>query len=214
MKRFAVFAGVLLAMALLLLLVQSEGRKTRKGEEKPGDKMTSIPLNSIYSTSIQEGLKVVNPGHANAAFENQMQELYRQSIKMGASNVFLARGDDIAAAVKATWEVFTRWRSVDEPASYDRRSKSGQYWLVAYLGVTGSTPPVLVVKSVEVSGQEIRLTLTNPGSRNPGYVTHNLHPYFFWVPLGKLETETYALHLVEAGAEASVLLRRVKVRAE
>ena len=42
----------------------------------------------------------MDQGHGDDGFENQMRELYQQSIKMGASNVFLARGDDISVAVK------------------------------------------------------------------------------------------------------------------
>jgi hypothetical protein len=71
-------------------------QKAEKVEEK------QVALKSIFSTSRQKGLKVVERGEGKA-YDHELEELYQRCTDgVGASNVFLARGDDIAAAVKAT----------------------------------------------------------------------------------------------------------------
>ncbi len=193
--------------SLVLGLSGCEGRGSatapppRIKEIKEGQ---SIPLGSIYSTSRQKGLKLIKRGVGDEAFANELRELYQQSIRMGASNVFLARGDDIAAAVKATWEVFTHGRSASEPVSADRRSKSERYWLVAYLGVSGSGPPAWLIKSATVSGRTIRLAFTKPGASDA-----DLYPYCVWVPLGKLGRGTFTLELFDEERKEGTLSRRV-----
>lgn len=163
---------LLFLLSLLALGVASPNRCLPGNKEAKKVDAKKVPLDSIYSTSRQKGLKLIDQGQGDKAFPNEMRELYRQSIRMGASNVFLARGDDIAGAVKATWEVFTAGQSVDEPVSSDKHSRSEQFWLVGYLGVSGSGGAWLV-KSAEVKGQDIRLNYVKGTSDNT-----DLHPYF------------------------------------
>ena len=195
MKPFFWIPCILLTGLLIAVFCLNE---TASGDDKEKQVETKkIALESIYSTNGQKGLKAVE--------QKEMGELYRQSIKMGASNVFLARGDDIVAAIQASWEVFTGGQPVSEPASSVGNSKSEQYWFVAYLGVSGPGGAWLV-KSVEVKGENIRLTFTNPGSK-----LNELHPYFVWVPLGKLKPTLYSLELFEADQQQATILRRVAV---
>jgi hypothetical protein len=208
MKRF----GKLSLLCVLPLLALAAAGPSRclpgeKEEKKAGAK--AVPLGSIYSTSRQKGLKRIDRGEGDEAFPNEVRELYQQSIWMGASNVFLARGDDVKAAVKATWEVFMRGQPATGPVSADRRSRSEQYWLVAYLGVGGSSPPAWLVKSAKVSGRTIRLAFTNPGAANS-----DLHPYFVWVPLGKLGRGAYTLELFDEESKQVTLSRRVTLPGE
>jgi hypothetical protein len=197
------------ARALLLLsaLGVSEAAGARPGaQEGPKAVAKQIPLGTVHSTSHQAGLKRVDQGVGDEAFPNQMRELYQRSIGMGASNVFLARGAGVAAAVKATWEVFTHSIPADTPVSPDRPPKSDEVWLVAYLGVEGSDGPAYRVQGVEVSGTDIRLTYKHPGSG-----ANDLHPYFYWAPVGKLAPGTYKLQLFDADQKQVTLMRRVRV---
>lgn len=205
MKRLS---NVLLFSLLPILTLSAASLHQSPGRKEEGKKVEAkkVPLASIYSTSHQKGLKWIERGRGDNAFPNHMRELYQQSTRIGASNVFLARGDDIAAAVKATWEVFTRWQSASKPVSADWRSKSEQYWLVVYLGVEGSDPPEWLVSSVIVSGKEIQLIYTSPGSS-----VQDLHPYFVWVPLGKLGTGTYTLEMFDEEQKQVTLSRRVAI---
>jgi hypothetical protein len=173
-----------------------------------------VPLESIYSTSGQKPLKPVsaafrllNDGTKEYVepYGHTLQEIYRR-FQGGASNVFLARGDDIAAAVAATWEVYTARHPVAEPASLrSPPRKSVDLWLVAYLGVEGSGPAWLV-KSATVSGKDIRLTY-----RWVGTEANDERFYFVWVPLGKLQPGTYTLELLDENRRQVTLVRRVIV---
>jgi hypothetical protein len=80
---------------------------------------------------------------------------------------------------------------------------------VAYLGVAGSEPLEWRVKSAEVQRHVVRLTYTKEGAR-----THDLHPYFVWVPLGELKAGTYTLELFEQDLKKVTLSRRVTVPKE
>ena len=206
MKRCSILLGVLAASVAALWPRVLEDPRARAGDEKEGKKVASIPLKSIYSTGRQEGLKVMDQGQGDQEVRNEMRELHQQAIKMGASNIFLVRGDHIEDAVKATWEVFLRGHGVDEPVNWDWRRKSDKYWLVGYFGVSGSEGPAWLAKSVEATATEIKLTFTNPAA-----LTQDDHPYFFWVPLGKLKPETYTLTLEDGDRQKSLLVRRVRV---
>src|SRR5262245_28398239 len=86
-------------------------------EEVNKVKAKRIPLESIHSTSEQKGLKAIEPGLA------ALDKLYQRSVDVGASNVFLARGGAVTAAVHATARVFTAGYPVEEPVPPDQRTK-------------------------------------------------------------------------------------------
>ena len=139
---------VLLSIAALGLAC-SDQSSPGKGEAKDAE-VKKVPLDSIYSTNGQQGLKPVD--------REQLGELYELAQRIGASNVFMARGDAIAAARDATWRVFRApWHPVDEPVDSGRHVKSDEFWLVAYLGVGGKGGGWLV-KSAVVKGTEVRLS--------------------------------------------------------
>jgi hypothetical protein len=167
-----------------------------------------IPLESIYSTTGQKGLKALKM----RLDEPQGQELQgiARGYRGGASDVFLVRGKDIAAAVKAARQAFTAGQSADGPVIPDAASRAAPLWVVAYLGSAGSSPPAWLVHSVEVKGQMVRVTFRKPKRFGS---TRDLHPYFLWVPLGKVEAGTYTLELFDADKEEVTFLRRVAVAA-
>ncbi len=200
---------LLIALPILAAAMAAITRGAPRDEGPKKVATRNVPLKSVYSTSRQKELKLIDQGTGDAGFSNEMRELYKQATRMGASNVFLARGDDIAAAVKATWEVFRQGQSAAEPVSADQRSKSAVYWLVAYLGVAGSQPLEWQVKSIQLTGEEVRLTYTKVGAR-----TNDLHPYFVWVSLGKIKAGTYTLELFDEDLKRVTLLRSVTASAK
>lgn len=203
MSQIGKAVHVLVLLSVLMVSGAEEGRSDGREDQV---KAKQVPLKLVHSTSQQAGLKRIDQGVGDETFPNQMRELYQQSIKIGASNVFLVRGEGVAAAVKATWYVFTHGISADKPASADYPPKSDEMWLVAYLGVEGSGPPAYRVQSVEVSGEDIRLTYKHPGASDS-----DEHPYFYWVPLGRLVPGTYKLQLFDADQKQVTLMRRVRV---
>lgn len=167
-----------------------------------------VPLSSIYSTSRQKGLKVVDQGVGDEAFPVEMRELYQAATRMGASNVFLVCADDIAGAVGATWKVFTGGSPVDTPVRHGRNVKSNSHWLVAYMGVAGSDPPEWLVRSAQVKANQVRLSYTEVGAE-----TTDAHPYLVWIPLDNLEPGSYVVELYDEGGKHVTLSRQVKVPA-
>jgi hypothetical protein len=177
--------------------------------EKESKKWVKIPLGSIYSTNGQKGLKAVTT-RAEERYATDLLHL-RREFRSGASNVILVRGKDIAEAVNAARFAFTAARSADVPVDPDDprvTAKGAPVWLVAYLGTAGSSPPYLLVQSVERQGKKVRVTFRKAKTT---IMSSNLHRYFVWVPLGKLEAGTYALELIEAGKKEVTLLRRVRI---
>ncbi len=193
-------------LVLLSVLMLSGVESARSDGREDQVKAKQVPLKSVYTTSDQQGLSKVRLGEGSKGFQNQFGELYRGSIRIGASNVFLARGHDVTAAVRAAWEVFTHGIPADKPVSADYPPKSDEIWLVAYLGIEGSGPPAYQVQSIEVSGTDIRLTYKHPGAG-----TNDLHPYFYWAQVGRLVAGTYKLQLFDADQKQVTLMRRVQV---
>jgi len=83
----------------------------------------AIALESMFSTNGQQGLKQMSDAFRKGPdglreyvepYGRELTEL-RQGIRSGASNIFLVRGRDISAAVKATRLLFTACPSADIP---------------------------------------------------------------------------------------------------
>jgi hypothetical protein len=168
-------------------------------------KETVIPLKSLYATSGQEGLRPVKI-QQEEPYGYDLGQLHRDSHGMGASNTFLVKGKDIAAAVKATRLVFTGGRRAGVPVTGERDLHSKDCWLVAYLGTGPSTPPPWVIESVTRKGFTIRVTYSEPRRARS---TRDVHQSFLWVPLGPLEPGTYSLELFDSGKGQVTLQRRV-----
>src|SRR5712692_3131813 len=113
MKRYSILVIAILFVVCTTWLVADRESSMRADQEpkKPID----IPLKSIYSTSGQEGLKHVKE-RIEEPYGKDLEEIYRKTQGMGASNIFLARGQDIAEVVNATLRVFTGILPADVPA--------------------------------------------------------------------------------------------------
>jgi hypothetical protein len=191
----------------LVLAGLTAGLATGAAQEK-GEvvKPQPIPLDSVYVTSEQKGLKRVAVGQGN--FDQPvLEDLARRSIKAGLSNVFLVRGAEIGDAVRATRLAFDSGLGASEPIPADRAQADKAVWLVAFFGVSGSSPPAWEVKGVERSGQRVRVSFAaSPADSN------DRHPYFAWVLLGAAEPGVYTLELFDVNVKEAVLSRRVAVK--
>ena len=202
----AAFLGGVLAMKVLSVAAPAP----------PQDKGEKIALDSVHSTSHQKPLKPVSrgfnlQGNGEKKYETSyghfLEEIFK-AYHTGAANVFLVRGDDIGAAISATWEVCVCRRGADRPSAPYEKGEHKPLWLVAYLGTAGSEPPHWEVRSVERKGRTARLTfaLSETGSE-----TNDEEQYFYWAPLGELEAGAYTLELYDEQEKAVVLTRRVIV---
>lgn len=196
----------LLSAAVFLPLMSGGTRPVvAQGAKKVETK--EVPLESIYYTFPQKGLKALNKRDVDEKYHLVMQEIYNTAVRMGASSVFLARGDNTSEAVKGAWWVFRMNNSAEEPSPLHSSSKSDQFWLVAYLGSAGSHGEWLL-KSARIGEETIRLVYCQVKG---GAVRDDRHPYIAWVPLGKLEPGSYALELFDADEKQVTLRRRVAI---
>ncbi len=196
-------------VVLALLVTSCDSASKEKPEPEPVAK--TIPLKSIYSTNGQEGLIPVKRREKDPSKAHL--EAIRQEVRGGASNILLVNGDDIVQAVNATRWAFTGGRSLEVPVRPEPGDgpKPASFWMVAFLGIDGSTPPAWLVRSAERKGQNIRLSVIKP-KRNSS--TKDERHYFVWVPLGKLEAGRYTLELFDTETKELTLMRRVIVAAK
>jgi hypothetical protein len=170
---------------------------------------TDIRQKSIYSTSPQAGMQrasgeIKRDGSFVDTFGRELNELKRET-KSGASNVFLVEAKGIDGAVMASRFVLAGLNPVGKPARV--YEQAGDHWLVVYLG-TSHSGPAWELDSVKVDGNRIRFAYHLPRA---GGGPKDLHPYFYWVPLGELKPGKYQLELFDG--EDVTLMRRVEVRA-
>jgi hypothetical protein len=208
-KRAVLGSGVLFGTPAI-------GALTAAAPAPSQDKVEKIALDSVHSTSHQKPLKPVShgfnlQGNGEKKYETSyghfLEEIFK-AYHTGASNVFLVRGDDIGAAISATWEVCVCRRGAERPSAPYEKGAHKPLWLVAYLGTAGSEPPYWEVRSVERKGRTVRLSFA---PSEDGGRTNDEHQYFYWAPLGELEAGAYTLELYDEQEKAVVLTRRVIV---
>ena len=206
--------GVLL---LPLLFAQAQEEKTK--EDKPQATQVSIPKDQIYTTSAEPGFKKrlvavfrrdkVDREKGVYPYSYDLKVLENQG--MGASNIFIVRGDEIKDAVSATRLVFARAVGADEPRKLDANDQEitgKRYWLLVYLGMAGSDPPNWQFKSMSVSDRTIEFTYSK---MMPRIRSTDVCQYFYWVPLPELRTGAYELRLFDSGKKRPSLIRYVDI---
>jgi hypothetical protein len=160
-----------------------------------------IPLNSIYSTIEQEGLKGV------AISDKFVQQAIVDSfIELGPriSNLFVVDGtisDAITQSLKMQGKarIYVRDKGEAKPL-----------WLVVFFGYSSSSPRKWALNSVERGEGKIRVNYSLPRDTNQ-IRTANLVPRFLWVPLEHQKTGKYVLELVNASTDEVSLMRRVEI---
>jgi hypothetical protein len=170
-------------------------------------------LAAAYGTTGQRNLKRATAGfNFTPTGKKKYTEPYgpflaliRSEFRGGLSNVFMVRAKDITEATRATCNVLGS--PAHELEGVDlRRSKAPTFWLVAYLGTSGSSPPEWTVESVIRRESAIRLSYVAAVAD-----TDDIHHYFVWVPLGELKSGSYTLELFDTQKKEVSLLRRVNL---
>ena len=197
--RLLIPAAVMAAAYVATFTDGGDGRIVAQGQKKKEDaKVVSIAKDAIYTTSREPGFKkqLVALFRRDKDGREKGEYPYSYDLKMiekdgmGASNVFIVRGEGINDAVSATRLVVTAGDSVDEPPKYDKNNEridSKRHWLVVYLGTAGSEPPIWEVKSVFVSDRTIEFTYSKS---KPRIRTHDVWRYYYWVALPELGVGT------------------------
>ena len=199
---------------LLLLVLVAGCAKPAPPPSAPNTQNSRIiPLGSIISTSSQGGVQITSLVHRGDGDHKSYNGYLQQILAKGggdiSSNVFLADAPDIDGAVAAAFTVISGGRSTDIVATLNKSNPPrGNHWLFAYLGIGSSSGPPFIVDEVTVNGTTIRLAYHKPKLMAQ---TDDIHEYFYWVPLGKLEDGTYSLELFDSGRNEVMLTRRVVV---
>ncbi len=208
MNRLLTVGGVAAGFLVIAHALAEESREENMKEQRP------IPLSEIVTTSPQKGLQQVRDAlqQENAALKSEATDGYLrqiQSISNGSSNAFLVDAINTSDSIAASLSILVGWRSANTPAPVNTtKPKRGSHWLVAYLGSGPSTPTWWNVESV--SATKSTVTLTYKRSK-PSPATADVHPYFYWVPLGKLDPGPYEVQLLDADRGVISLMRRVEV---
>ena len=162
---------------------------------------SELPLTAVRTTSPQPKLQRVID-------EDLIAGLKKAS--SGASNVFLVEAANIEDAMRATSSVLRGSHRADTPATANRPDPSrGRHWMVAYLGMGPSNPTWWTIDRVEMKDERIRLTFRQSKAT---LITADIHHYYYWIPLKKLQPGTYQLELYDAKNEMVSLMRNVEVR--
>jgi len=200
----AVLSG---AVAAGILLQGSEHLSFAAPPEAP-EETRAIPLESCYANFGRGGWKIIRDDSREPYGYDQAQ-LFRDH-KGGASNIVLVRGNNIAAAVKATRWAFTAGRWADTPISCYQDGRKGEgedIWLVAYLG-SGSCSAVWQLHAASITDRVAQLTYSR---MIPLSGTADFRHFFVWVPLGRPKAGSYLLELRDKDRNEAMLLRRVIV---
>jgi hypothetical protein len=221
MRLSTILGAGCFAAALMSLLFVHAQQGNEKPEAKPDKvKQVSIPKDQIYTTSGEPGFKKQlvalfrrdKDGREKGEYPYSYDLKMIEKVGMGASNVFIVRGEEIKDAVSATRLVFDRGVGAEEPRKYDAEDQeivSKRYWLVIYLGTFGSEPPVWQFKSMSISDRTIEFAYSKI---KPRIHTHDVWRYFYWIQLGQLRAGTYELRLVDSDKKRLSLIRYVDVR--
>jgi hypothetical protein len=209
--EFMKTSTLIFGIAFLFISIDEAGLLCHQPAQTPdGANVASkkIPIESIFSTATQKGTQRVDHGQGYEGFRFELRELYRRSSRIGASNVFLVRGNEIGAAVKATLRVFDAGVSADQPVSPNLQRTSEQIWCVAFFGLAGSSPAAWQVRSVELRGKELRVVYRDHLDEAG---TDDVHAYSVWIPLGQIAAGTYSLQLFDETRQHISLARAVVV---
>jgi hypothetical protein len=194
--------------AVLLLLVSAMA--IEKSNEKQSEQRT-IPLSEIVTTSPQEELQhirdVMRRKKNGRDPEVVMQQL--NDLSRGSSNVFLVDANNFYDALAASFTILAASNKPDTPPRVTKsKPERRSHWLVAYLGPGPSTPTWWTIESV--IAEKGRVVLSYRKSK-PQPATRDVRPYYYWIPLAKLNAGPYELQLVDADKQATTLMRRVEV---
>lgn len=198
--------GMRLAPLMLLVFLSTGCTKPPPPPSAPNTQNSRvIPLESIISPSPQ----FYRSDGEHKSYEGYLAQILARGGGYILPNVFLADAPDIDGAVAAASHVILERAGTDTVALRNQPNpRTGNHWLVAYLGIGTSSGPLFIVDKVTANGPTITFSYHKPKLMA---ATDDLHDYFYWVPLGRLDPGVYQLELFDTDADAVMLSRRVTV---
>jgi hypothetical protein len=169
----------------------------------------TISPTGIYSTSSQQGINRLSRA-PDTRYARQLDRLLNVPDGFGPSNSILIRASDLPEAIGIT---YTALRGYGDGTKVFQilPGKKSQLWFVGYLGASASSPPAWIIESLTIRGTTIQLKYSRPKS---AIRTTDIFFYLVWVPLGRLETDSYRLELYDTTQNKVALSRQVAVTAD
>ena len=164
------------------------------------EKKVTIPLAGVYAF-----VPTKNMIRATGVSDREMVNDLRRT-KSLTPNVYLVGGKDIDNAIKHTHKLIYG----SEFGDFIKAGADGKAhaWVVLYLGISSSSPPMFSVDSIERIGMQIKI---NYQTHKPTFQTLDNACYYFWIPLGELSAGKYQLQVNSITDNEIVLSRRVTV---
>jgi hypothetical protein len=184
--------------------------------DEPDAKPRDVPLSSIVTTSPQKGMiqsrDVFSNRDHNSVVTNGFLDQILTATKSGASNVFLIDAKDRYEAVGTSARVILGAHAADKAVRANiPKPKHEGLWVVAYLGSGPSSPTWWTVEGVSIDANKIRLRYRKSP---PAPATDDIHPYYYWIPLGSLDNGAYELELYDLEKNCVMLMRLVTIEKE
>ena len=147
--------------------------------------------------------------HDSKATNEYLRQILQNSSE-GTSNVFLVDATDVHSAIAASFSVLVGSRSADEavPENKPDPTRRGRYWLVVYLGSGPSSPTWWTIEEAAVESGKVVVSYR---MSKPRPATDDIHRYYYWIPLGKLDPGTYQVELFDSASKTVRLMRCVEV---
>lgn len=155
------------------------------------EKMESIPLDSVVSTTGQPEMKRFR----------QVHPLFKA--QKSAPDLILVRAKDVQGVIKHLTD-YGSGGMIVLPKTDDQKKP----WLVVYLGTRGSEPPVWTIAAIHRDSNRIRVSYRQ---NRHGIESTDQHPYYAFVPLADLKVGKQILELFDADGSETVVTRRVEV---
>lgn len=169
-----------------------------------------VRLETIYTTADQNNLRWIRARDGSPEAEAAIRKALSRSL---VSNLFLVRGEDVAAALRGTRACLAWDAGAEKPADREARWKSKKWWLFVYLGQGPSVPPEWTIEGVAVYGRRVVVHYRQVDPFELRTKDNCQHAY--WVPLGELKAgEWYTLELLDEASKEVTLLRREKVEVD
>jgi hypothetical protein len=153
----------------------------------PKDPEEVIPLRSIFATSGQKELAEISFKNALSGDEGKQRRFFGSPL--GPSNLFLVFGDNIDAAIEATYSAFVYGRSVDRPVLRPGVSQ-GEHdglWAFVLFGCAQTSPTEWKVTRVSLQRNYVRFRIVRPDPKKEKFYQFDRCSYMCWAPLGKTQ---------------------------
>ncbi len=183
---------------------------------KPTRDVVRIPLDKVYTTSRQKGLKPL-PEPPDKNWEASWKPLFRMLDNTWLSNTFLVVSPDIYGAMNETrsrYETLNRSHplDIDDPRTSDLDVGPTLVWLFVFLG-SGAEDEGWTLQDVEVQASKISVRVQGYQAAEGGFGFSTRRGQAWWVPIPRPAPRSHVVIVIEDDSDKPPLVtRRVQIK--